>query len=165
MRSGICNYFNRGRILTLCVGFTLNLLIEFFVVRTGMKIARCFRFSIIYFYVLIIDVNNNYGSVPPALTLTQPHPWIGMSRSTVHAATPNPDEKPESDAISCPDCGRIFTGRHRAPIYKRHYRTVHLKIQLYSCDLCHRKFAHDNSRKRHSKICRLKISDAANAKR
>ena len=92
--------------------------------------------------------------IPPELSLTQPYSWNVRFR---HAATPDPVESPSSENISCPDCGRVFTGRHRVPVFKRHYRTVHLKIQLYSCDFCQRKFAHDNSRKRHAKICRLKM--------
>ncbi|XP_063677147.1 uncharacterized protein LOC134813369 isoform X8 [Bolinopsis microptera] len=101
-----------------------------------------------------LNVSSIKGQANPTLSLTQPYSWNVRFR---HAATPDPVENPGSENISCPDCGRVFTGRHRVPVFKRHYRTVHLKIQLYSCDFCQRKFAHDNSRKRHAKICRLKM--------
>lgn len=58
--------------------------------------------------------------------------------------------------ITCPACGRVFTGDSNRYVFQRHYKTVHLKIQKYSCCNCGRKFGHDNSRKRHEKICKIK---------
>ena len=55
----------------------------------------------------------------------------------------------------CKECGRIFTGISgtASANCRRHYETVHLRLQKFACLNCGRKFAHNSSRKRHARLC------------
>ena len=54
---------------------------------------------------------------------------------------------------SCEVCGRQFRGKYKKQMCRRHYLSVHLRVEKYECDFCKTRFAHANQRIRHYKKC------------